>query len=231
MSSELLKRRNFLKKAALILSGSILASPLLLAKSTNFAHEEEKVAPDEDLMREHGILRRVMLIYREVIERVEKKKDVNPVLIHRAATIIQQFIENYHEKLEEEFLFPRFERAGQLIDLVTTLKIQHQKGKELTHQVLEKTKTNKLTSSEVSLPLILMQFIHMYEPHAAREDTVLFPAFRNIVSDTEYKELGEQFEDREHKLFGKNGFNEMVSQVADIEKELNIYELSKFTPN
>ena len=37
------------------------------------------------------------------------------------------------------------------------------------------------------------QFVRMYEPHEAREDTVLFPQFRKIVSKHEYDALGEEF--------------------------------------
>ena len=67
-------------------------------------------------------------------------------------------------------------------------------------------------------------------PHEAREDTVLFPAFRKIVSRNEYDSLGEEFEKNEHRLFGEDGFEMMVNKVAGIEKALGIYELSQFTP-
>jgi hypothetical protein len=70
----------------------------------------------------------------------------------------------------------------------------------------------------------------MYRPHEAREDTVLFPAFRGIVSAHEYASLGEDFEKKEHQLFGKEGFEGIVEKVATIEKELGIYDLAKFTP-
>jgi len=70
----------------------------------------------------------------------------------------------------------------------------------------------------------------MYRPHEAREDTVLFPAFRKIVSRHEYDSLGEEFENNEHKLFGKDGCESVLSKVADIEKQLGIFELSQFTP-
>jgi len=63
-----------------------------------------------------------------------------------------------------------------------------------------------------------------------REDTILFPAFRKIVSHHEYDSLGEEFESNEHKLFGKDGFETMVGKVEAIEKSLSIYELSQFTP-
>jgi hemerythrin-like domain-containing protein len=70
----------------------------------------------------------------------------------------------------------------------------------------------------------------MYAPHEAREDTVLFPAIRQVVSKQEYAALGEDFEKKEHELFGKEGFEGMVDRVAAIEKELGLYDLGQFTP-
>jgi hypothetical protein len=70
----------------------------------------------------------------------------------------------------------------------------------------------------------------MYRPHEAREDTVLFPTLYEIVSQKEVQELGEQFEDEEHRLFGEGGFQENVGKVAEVEKQLGIYDLAKFTP-
>ena len=60
----------------------------------------------------------------------------------------------------------------------------------------------------------------MYNPHEAKEDTVLFPAFRKLVSQNEYDSLGEAFEKNEHKLFGEDGFEVIVNKVASIEKSL-----------
>src|SRR5206468_4028932 len=51
-------------------------------------------------------------------------------------------------------------------------------------------------------------------PHEAREDTVLFPAFRKIVSPHEFDSLGEDFEKKEDELFGEDGFEKMVEKVA-----------------
>lgn len=67
-------------------------------------------------------------------------------------------------------------------------------------------------------------------PHEAREDTVLFPAFRKIVSKNEYDSLGEEFEKNEHQLFGESGFKTRGEKVTAIEKQLDIYELAQYTP-
>jgi len=135
-------------------------------------------------------------------------------------------------KLEEDFLFPRFEKANQLTNLVKVLRKQHKAGRILTDVILQFAKMKSLTNTDETQKLIILlgDFNGMYRPHEAREDTVLFPAMRKIVSEDEYFALGEDFEDREHELFGEDGFETMVEKVANIEKQLGIYDLSRFTP-
>lgn len=224
-----IERRHFLKKLALIAGSALVASPAMYLTACGESREEE-ISPNEDLMREHGVLRRILLIYREGIHRLESHLDLDPALIKQSAQLIHQFIEEYHEKLEEDFLFPRFEKAGKLLDLVITLRIQHVAGRQVTNHVLDITSGPQFLSQGKNLVDLLNAFIRMYEPHAAREDTVLFPAFQQMVSPSEYKELGEQFEGEEHKRFGQHGFKDIIAQIANIEKTLGIYDLAKFTP-
>jgi hypothetical protein len=70
----------------------------------------------------------------------------------------------------------------------------------------------------------------MYRPHEAREDTVLFPRLHKILPAARIKDLGEQFEKEEDRLFGEGGFEKTVAEVAVIEKQLNIFDLGQFTP-
>ena len=194
--------------------------------------QEEEISPAEDLMREHGVLKRVLLIYGEAIRRIDEKEDLSPDALLESARIIRSFIEDYHEKLEENFLFPRFRKAGKLTDLVDVLLQQHQGGRKLTDITMQFA-TNQALKNENDrrkLAESLRGFIRMYNPHEAREDTVLFPEFRKIVSGHEYDSLGEDFEKKEHELFGEDGFEKMVDKVARIEKQLGIYDLSQFTP-
>ena len=89
----------------------------------------------------------------------------------------------------------------------------------------------KNASERARLADSMQQFIRMYNPHEAREDTVLFPAFHKIVTPHEFDSLGEDFEKKENELFGEDGFEKMVDKVAGIEKRLGIYDLAQFTPN
>ena len=75
----------------------------------------------------------------------------------------------------------------------------------------------------------MLSFSRMYVPHAARENSVLFKAFQSIMPAEQYRELGEQFEDKEHEIFGEDGFERMVDRVSAIERKLNIHNLDRFT--
>ena len=193
--------------------------------------EDKKVSPPEDLMQEHGLLNRVLLIYDHCRQHLESKRKFPIVALASAADVIRKFVEDYHEKQEENYLFTRFRKANTMTELVDTLLKQHNAGRTLTDQVMQLTKSRNRTDSEnQKLLKVLTSFNVMYRPHEAREDTVLFPEFRKIVSLHEYDALGEEFENNEHKLFGEDGFEHMVDKVAMIEKSLGIYDLAQFTP-
>jgi hemerythrin-like domain-containing protein len=229
-------RRNFLHFATaagggLLLTGCAAGDHAAGGKKEHDA--EEDVSPPEDLMREHGVLKRVLLVYGEAIRRIDANEELPPDPVLDAAHIIRSFVEDYHEKLEEDFLFPRFRKANTLVDLVDTLTRQHQGGRTLTDVTIRYANVNSLRNADERRALrdSLAQFIRMYNPHEAREDTVLFPAFHKIVSGHEYDSLGEDFEKKENQLFGDDGFEKMVDRVAGIEKTLGIYDLSQFTPH
>src|SRR5437667_2014322 len=224
-------RRRFIKAGGIFIAASGVAADI-----NGFAKEkdtkENGVSPPEDLMREHGVLKRILLIYGEAIRRIDGREDLPPESLADSATIIREFVEDYHEKLEEDFLFPRFKKANKLVDLVDVLLQQHQAGRRLTDITMHLATSQALKNADDRRKLAdsMRQFIRMYNPHEAREDTVLFPAFRGIVSAHEFDSLGEDFEKKEDELFGEDGFFKVVDRVAEIEKRLRIYELSQFTP-
>src|SRR5438445_12240199 len=106
-------RRQFLKK-----SGVILATSGFAALSNSVAKEEgkkdEEISPPEDLMREHGVLKRILLVYGEAIRRIDSKEDLPPEPLADSAKIIREPVEDYREKLDEAFRFRTLNMRNQL---------------------------------------------------------------------------------------------------------------------
>lgn len=223
-----------MRKLWLLVAVSLMGHLTAIQKGELMADKEKEefeIPLTEDLMREHGILNRVLLIYEEIIRRIDNKEPFALDTLKNAVGIIKSFIEEYHEKLEEDHVFPLFEKAKKEIRLIATLKNQHIKGRQVTAQLQKLTAGSLLSDKDKKqVRTLLTKFIRMYRPHEAREDTELFPQVRSLLSEQEFNELGEKFEELEHKLFGKQGFETMVEKVAAIEKELGIYQLEQFTP-
>jgi hemerythrin-like domain-containing protein len=192
--------------------------------------EEEDISATEDLMREHGLVLRVLVVYDEGIRRLAAGESPGEP-IAEAARLIRSFVEDYHEKLEEEYLFPRFRKADRLTELVETLKKQHDAGRRVTDTVLRLSTAEALKEDahRRELSAALQGFGRMYIPHMGREDTVLFPALRSVVSEQEFERLGDVFENREQELFGEHGFERQVERMAEIEKSAGVNDLAKFT--
>jgi hemerythrin-like domain-containing protein len=188
-------------------------------------------------MREHGVLKRVLLIYEDIVRRLigEKPFDprVLPSVLYSTASIVHHFIENYHQQLEEDYVFPLFLQAGEHVNMVHVLLNQHQAAKKITNQLLQYSSVIGEYNFQASYYVahLLSLYIRMYEPHEAREDTELFPDLRRIVGKEEFEQMGEQFEEIEHEKFGENGFKRIVNQITELEKVLGIYDLAQFTPH
>jgi hypothetical protein len=130
-------KRRFIKEAGLIalLAPAVVSRPAFAEETKGIVEklkekvtgkgEEKEVTPPEDLMREHGVLDRVLLVYEADIRKLASKEDFDPALLTQSATIVRDFIHDYHEQSEEHYVFPRFQQANQLTELVGTLLDQH----------------------------------------------------------------------------------------------------------
>ena len=190
------------------------------------------IPPDDDLMREHGVLKRVLLCYRAMTAQVQAGHPLAAAHVQDTALIVHDFIEGFHEGLEEGYVFPRLRQSGQLVSTVNTLLVQHARGRVITQYLLTQAKPGGTLSTGTSARLsgAMQAFVRMYEPHEAREDTVIFPAFRQLIPAPEFADLGQHFADLEQQQFGRHEFTAMVGRIAAIEQALGVYDLNQFTP-
>ena len=108
-------RRRFLA----VSTSAVLTMPILArGAGDDKIDPDEGVTAPEDLMKEHGVLNRCLLIYEEGMRRLQAREDVSPEVFNHTAHLIRTFVEEYHEKNEEKYIFPEFERADKLTDLV-----------------------------------------------------------------------------------------------------------------
>jgi hemerythrin-like domain-containing protein len=201
------------------------------ARSPAQGTDEPEVTATEDLMREHGVIRRMIVVYREAATRFRTKPSTVPLdALQSAARLFRAFGEDYHERqLEEAHIFPVLKRSGgTAATAVDTLIAQHNRGREITDFVVAVTNGTVAPARVEPLASTLEAFARMYEEHAAFEDTVVFPAWKKTMTAKELDAVGDQFEDIEHKTFGKDGFDDALDRIATIERAFG-FDLAQFT--
>jgi len=239
-------RRDFIRSSTIVAAGLGLTScrrgkegsesngALTAGSEKKDNSEPAEVTPSEDLMREHGVLRRALLVYTAIAPSLRNNPaSVPPDSLARTARLFRAFGEDYHEsKLEERYIFPAVRLAGgpaaSLPDILVT---QHLRGREITDYILAAAQRGTLgAGTSETLARALESIVLMYRNHAAREDTVVFPAWKQTLSVEQYDELGDKFEEIEQQTFGDDGFDEAVREITDIEDSLGLADLSQFTP-
>jgi len=227
-------RREMLRNSALL--GLAIVTPGLpaLAEQKASDSKEPEVTATEDLMREHGVIRRALLVYAESVPKLRQNPaTLNPTALRQTAQLFRTFGEDYHEKmLEEEHIFPLVRKQGAgLQQYVDVLTAQHQRGREITDYILAVTNGGKIGAHHAEpLAKVFEGFVRMYENHAAREDTIIFPAWKTNFTDKQLDEISDQFEDIEHRMFGKDGFEDAEKKISNIEGVLGFADLAQFTP-
>ncbi len=228
--------RRELLKSGVIICGTAALSPVGAISLTQRAEEsaEPEVTATEDLMREHGVIRRALLVYSQLADKLRKSPNsVDAAALRKTAQLFRTFGEDYHERLlEEQHIFPIVKKMkSEAARYPDVLIAQHQRGREITDYILAVTSGRKISTQHAEpLARVFDGFVRMYENHAAREDTIVFPAWKMNFTNKQLDELSDQFEDIEHKMFGKDGFEDAEKTISSVEATFGFTDISQFTP-
>lgn len=175
-------------------------------------------------MQEHGLVGRVILVYRRAIQLAEANQPYQPERVAAAAQIVARVIHGHHEPEEEEIMFPVLEKPVELSMLVSVLRGQHRAARALTSRIsVEIGETGRQAQAFQAM----RDFAQMYEPHGAYENSIVYPAFREAVGPDRYAELSKVWADNERNLRGS--FGNYTTRLAGIEEALGL-SLAEYTP-
>jgi hemerythrin-like domain-containing protein len=194
---------------------------------------EGKVAtPVENLMKEHGVLMRILGIYDKVVDDVASGKELNVSAINRTAEISRGYIGKHHDACEERYVFPKFREADYIVDIVTELHNQHVAAVMITDRMLALSSIDGDLDDSCQRTLINLctAISRMYRPHMSWEQSIVFPVFYDIVTPDYIKKIQKEMEAEERKMLGDTGFRGLVGRLSEIEKQAGTYDLHSYTP-
>jgi len=221
----LLSRREFIVVAGTAGAGALAAC----------SRAEKPMAvvdnPVEVLARQHAVVYRADGILEEIRGGIDARMDLSPELLGGTVELIRPFVAE-HNQLEEKHIYPVFEAAGKMSGLLGVLREQHAAESRLIEIMRELYAgfSSKDLEKRRTMGYAIHLFTRLNRAHSEREDTVLVPLMRRIMTPNSYAELGSTLLRAETEWLGQNGFDETVGKLADFENALGIGDLASFTP-
>ncbi len=180
----------------------------------------------EQLMRQHAIVGRILLVYATAVTPGLGTDKPSGPAVTSAAQMLRANVDDFHAKFEEEHIFPLFQKSGRMGDLINTLREQHAAARTLTDAIL---KAGEGGAASTNLALNIREYMHMIQAHTAYEETVLYPQIRTVAGG-QYNQLETTLRDLTRTTLGTGGFAGLLTKVEDLERSAGITSLAQFTP-
>jgi hemerythrin-like domain-containing protein len=195
---------------------------------TDTSAKEEASLP-EVLMQQHAVAGRLLLIYNASATPESASAQPSTKALASTAQMIRSNVDDLHVKLEEEHIFPLFQKSGQMSDLVNTLREQHATARRLTDSILRATEGGGASANTESLKRDIQAYVRMLNAHTAYEETLLYPQIRTAIPASEYDQLKKNISEMTRQKLGPQGFSGLVAKIGELERSAGITGLAQFT--
>lgn len=200
--------------------------------------QEPNMTATEALMRQHAVVSRLLLIYDNAsmpeagattTAAAASTTRPSAKVLASTAQLLRANVDDNHAQMEEQFVFPMFQKANKMTDLVATLREQHVAARKLTDSILRATEKGESSNAE-ALSADLKAYVRMIQAHTAYEETQLYPQIHTVMSPKGFEQLLTRIQDADNKALGAGGFAGLLAKITDLERSAGITSLAQFTP-
>ena len=166
-----------------------------------------------------AILHGLMYLVQEI--RMKKKK-INPRVFHAMLYYLDTYSERMHHPKEDRFLFKAMrERSTEAEALIADLERDHAGG-ETALRALSQALIRYEEGGEKEFPGFereVESFVHNYRDHMRKEEDVLFPLARKVLTAADWSILDVTFGENRDPLFGGNDtrdYEKLFTRIVDL---------------
>lgn len=161
--------------------------------------------PIGPLMWEHRLIEKMLAAFQKQIDKIEKTKKVNPLVIDVAVDFIRTYADRTHHGKEEEILFrdlAKKEMTPELEKIMKELLDEHVWGRKTTAGLVA-AKEAYLSGDESKLSEIVAlarQLASFYPRHIEKEDKHFFYPAQEYFTTIEQEKMLMEFREFDRKM-------------------------------
>ncbi len=172
--------------------------------------------PTEDLMNEHRVIERMLVVLSRACDRVEAGKEVERELFVGAGDFFKNFADKCHHGKEEKLLFERMQARGLSGEVgpIAVMLREHQDGRAHVRKISELSVAKESKKRNDGLISAGRAYVELLSQHIQKEDNILYPLANQILTEEDQEELERGFEDVERDVMGP-GVHEKYHQMIE----------------
>jgi DUF438 domain-containing protein len=176
---------------------------------------------DDYLVAEHELVERGMAVLKTCLEAIELSVEVNTVQLGRALDFLLQFGDKIHNTKEEKHLFPLMGAKGIPVEggpLGVMLR-EHEAERTLLTRMLALLPmfTELSFGDRLSFKEEGMEYLTVRAEHIWKENDILYPMGRQVLSDEDNRKLLAEFERINRESYGDEPFAQFQAMVTELE--------------
>jgi len=178
----------------------------------------------EQLMDDHNMTEKVFAAIEKVFSESESP---SLAFLKACLTYLVDYVENCHNKKEENFLFPMLEKAGipRFGGPLGVMLMEHKQQTELIQKIKEKYEHLPSPQAFVDFKELLTDYISLCKNHYWKENDILFPMGLKVLTPEDEGEVMKGIAETEAML-GDGGRERYYALAINIAKEAEVKDLS-----
>ena len=177
----------------------------------------------ETLEHEHRTIEKIVRVISVLADELTEARDVDDSILADLCDFLRVYGHQCHHGKEESYLFPLLETRGVPEDgcPLGALRHEHQRSRALTDTLVEATSRYSANSSRgrQALVEVLRDLASFYPAHIWKEEYLLFPLAKKVLSAQEDELLQKEFESVEADIYS-DAHERYESLAVDLERRV-----------
>lgn len=175
----------------------------------------------EHLEHEHRAMERIVRVIGVLADELTENRDIDDDILGDLCGFLRVYEHQCHHSKEESYLFPLLEEHGVPEEgcPIGSLRHEHQRAQVLIQKLANASAqyTTNIHAGHAPLLAVLRELAGFYPAHIWKEEYLLFPLARKVLSEQDDQRLLKEFSSVEADIFSRvhESYEQLATELED----------------
>lgn len=175
----------------------------------------------DSLEHEHRTIEKIVRVTGVLVDELAENRDIDDDILRDLCQFLRVYGHQCHHGKEESYLFPMLERHGVPEEgcPLGALRHEHERSRVLTQELVQASAEYAANRHDGSSALseVLRNITQFYPAHIWKEEYLLFPMARKVLSEEDDQRLLKEFKSVESDIYSyaHESYEQLATELED----------------